>query len=76
MAGRSVGRMIVQPYEDGASQARPAGAPEHPHGGTAWLIAATSLITNHHVVNARSAIDGRDPARVTRTSPLRQPPPS
>jgi endonuclease G, mitochondrial len=61
VAGRSVGRIAVLPYEAGAPKLTALGAPEYPHAGTAWLVAPTLAVTNHHVVNARSAIDGPAP---------------
>lgn len=60
-AGRAVGRIVVPPYQDGAPRTDPAGAAAPPHAGTAWLIAPDLVITNHHVLNARSAIDGPAP---------------
>ncbi|MFI2213191.1 trypsin-like peptidase domain-containing protein [Streptomyces sp. NPDC020141] len=56
-AGLSVARLKVPPYRDGA----PLTPNGFPHAGTGWLIAPTLLVTNHHVVNARSATDGRRP---------------
>lgn len=50
LAGTAVARIKVPPYEGGAPL-QPNG---FPHSGTGWLIAADLLITNHHVVNARS----------------------
>jgi hypothetical protein len=60
-AGASVGRITVPPYENGVRKSTPLGAPENPHGGTGWLITPTLMVTNHHVLNARSAVSG--PAR-------------
>ncbi|MFF8275713.1 trypsin-like peptidase domain-containing protein [Streptomyces lateritius] len=53
LAGSSVARLKVPPYESGAPL-RPA----YPHAGTGWLIAPGLLITNHHVVNARTRSPG------------------
>jgi len=58
VAGRSVGRLTVPPYENGLPKSTPLGTPAYPHGGTGWLITPTLLVTNHHVVNARSAVGG------------------
>ncbi|MEV5136943.1 trypsin-like peptidase domain-containing protein [Streptomyces syringium] len=49
-AGAAVARVKVPPYQGGAPL-QPNG---FPHSGTGWLIAPTLLVTNHHVVNARS----------------------
>jgi V8-like Glu-specific endopeptidase len=48
---KSVGKMLVPRYENGAA-VTDNGAPVL-YFGTGWLIARTLLITNHHVVNAR-----------------------
>ncbi|MEU9119820.1 trypsin-like peptidase domain-containing protein [Streptomyces sp. NPDC048506] len=50
LAGAAVARIKVPPYQGGAPL-QPNG---FPHSGTGWLIAPDLLITNHHVVNARS----------------------
>ncbi|MET7717923.1 trypsin-like peptidase domain-containing protein [Streptomyces sp. NPDC005407] len=50
LAGTAVARIKVLPYQGGAPL-QPNG---FPHSGTGWLIAPTLLITNHHVVNART----------------------
>ncbi|MFF8896785.1 trypsin-like peptidase domain-containing protein [Streptomyces lydicus] len=50
LAGGSVARIKVPPYQGGAPL-QPNG---FPHAGTGWLIAPDLLITNHHVVNARA----------------------
>ncbi|MFF3455187.1 trypsin-like peptidase domain-containing protein [Streptomyces sp. NPDC002730] len=50
LAGTAVARIKVPPYQGGAPL-QPNG---FPHSGTGWLIAPALLITNHHVVNARS----------------------
>ncbi|WP_338492100.1 trypsin-like peptidase domain-containing protein [Streptomyces sp. SJL17-4] len=49
-AGASVALLRIPPYESGAPL-----LPSYPHGGTGWMIAPDLLITNHHVVMARSA---------------------
>ncbi|MEU7556639.1 trypsin-like peptidase domain-containing protein [Streptomyces sp. NPDC044571] len=49
-AGTSVARIKVLPYRAGAPL-QPNG---FPHAGTGWLIAPDLLVTNHHVVNART----------------------
>ncbi|MGW0464821.1 trypsin-like peptidase domain-containing protein [Streptomyces sp. NPDC003027] len=53
LAGESVARLKVPPYESGAPL-----QPAYPHAGTGWLIAPGLLITNHHVVNARTRSPG------------------
>ncbi|MCB5164110.1 serine protease [Streptomyces bambusae] len=47
-AGRAVAQLKVFPYEAGAR--KQSGS----HAGTGWLIAPGLLVTNHHVINARS----------------------
>ncbi|MFF3843168.1 trypsin-like peptidase domain-containing protein [Streptomyces sp. NPDC001930] len=49
-AGASVALLRIPPYESGAPL-----VPSYPHGGTGWMIAPDLLITNHHVVMARSS---------------------
>jgi endonuclease G len=61
IASRSVGRLTVQPYENGVPKSTPMGGLAPPHGGTGWLITPSLLVTNHHVVNARSAVGGPAP---------------
>ncbi|MET9375568.1 trypsin-like peptidase domain-containing protein [Streptomyces sp. NPDC002992] len=56
LAGASVARLKVPPYEFGRPQ-----QPAYPHAGTGWLIAPGLLITNHHVVNARTRSPGSRP---------------
>lgn len=50
LAGGAVARLKVPPYQGGAPL-QPNG---FPHSGTGWLIAPDLLVTNHHVVNART----------------------
>ncbi|MCX4539557.1 trypsin-like peptidase domain-containing protein [Streptomyces sp. NBC_01565] len=50
LAGLAVARIKVPPYLSGAPL-QPNG---YPHSGTGWLIAPGLLVTNHHVVNART----------------------
>ncbi|WP_406301556.1 serine protease [Streptomyces sp. NBC_00879] len=50
LAGTAVARIKVPPYQAGAPL-QPNG---FPHSGTGWLITPDLLVTNHHVVNARS----------------------
>ncbi|MFE0377098.1 trypsin-like peptidase domain-containing protein [Streptomyces inhibens] len=50
LAGGAVARIKVPPYQGGAPL-QPNG---FPHSGTGWLIAPDLLVTNHHVVNART----------------------
>ncbi|GGP99953.1 trypsin-like peptidase domain-containing protein [Streptomyces roseolilacinus] len=54
-AGAAVARVKVPPYE-GGEPLQPNG---FPHSGTAWLVTPDLLVTNHHVVNARTASGGR-----------------
>lgn len=60
-ASLSVGLITVQPYEKGGVKLTPLGAPENPHAGTCWLVGPDLVMTNHHVVNARSALEGDRP---------------
>ncbi|KQX50792.1 MULTISPECIES: trypsin-like peptidase domain-containing protein [unclassified Streptomyces] len=55
-AGASVALLRIPPYESGAPL-----LPSYPHGGTGWMIAPGLLITNHHVVMARSREAGVRP---------------
>ncbi|WP_225802812.1 trypsin-like peptidase domain-containing protein [Streptomyces sp. NK15101] len=55
-AGASVALLRIPPYESGAPL-----LPSYPHGGTGWMIAPGLLITNHHVVMARSWESGVRP---------------
>ncbi|WP_426367313.1 trypsin-like peptidase domain-containing protein [Streptomyces sp. E-08] len=55
-AGASVALLRIPPYESGAPL-----FPSYPHGGTGWMIAPGLLITNHHVVMARSWESGVRP---------------
>ncbi len=50
LAGTAVARLKVLPYENGA----PLQPNPYPHAGTGWLIAPELLVTNHHVINART----------------------
>ncbi|MEU3777757.1 trypsin-like peptidase domain-containing protein [Streptomyces sp. NPDC032472] len=54
LSGASVARLKVTPYQGGAPL-QPNG---YPHAGTGWLIAPGLLITNHHVVYARTRTAG------------------
>ncbi|WLB87861.1 trypsin-like peptidase domain-containing protein [Bradyrhizobium japonicum] len=53
-AGGAVARILV-PKFDGGSQVRLASGEPWLARGTAWIIAPRLVITNHHVINARSA---------------------
>ncbi|MFD3724929.1 trypsin-like peptidase domain-containing protein [Streptomyces sp. NPDC058671] len=55
-AGACVALLRIPPYEAGAPL-----LPSYPHGGTGWMIAPGLLITNHHVVMARSHEPGVRP---------------
>ncbi|OKJ65999.1 trypsin-like peptidase domain-containing protein [Streptomyces sp. CB02261] len=55
-AGACVALLRIPPYEAGAPL-----LPSYPHGGTGWMIAPGLLITNHHVVMARSHEPGVQP---------------
>ncbi|MEK2474156.1 trypsin-like peptidase domain-containing protein [Streptomyces noursei] len=57
LAGTAVARLKVPPYQDGAPL-QPNG---FPHAGTGWLIAPALLMTNHHVVNARTGTGAERP---------------
>ncbi|MCB5183350.1 trypsin-like peptidase domain-containing protein [Streptomyces antimicrobicus] len=54
VAGASVARIKVLPYQGGALL-QPLALP---HNGTGWLIAPGLLVTNHHVVYARKRTSG------------------
>ncbi|MEU3448132.1 trypsin-like peptidase domain-containing protein [Streptomyces thermolilacinus] len=56
-AGAAVARVRVPPYEGGLPL-QPNG---NPHTGTGWLVTPRLLVTNHHVVNARTGTGGRRP---------------
>lgn len=56
-AGAAVARVKVPPLEGG----RPLQPNGHPHTGTGWLITPRLLVTNHHVVNARTGTGGSRP---------------
>jgi endonuclease G, mitochondrial len=58
-AGLSVGRMKVSRYDGGQISKRPDGEPVR-YLGTGWLLTKDLIITNHHVINARS--DGEQDA--------------
>lgn len=66
-AGAAVARISVPPYESGAPL-----QPAYPHAGTGWLIAPGLLVTNHHVVIARTRTPGTPgPGSPTTTSSSR-----
>jgi hypothetical protein len=52
-AGRSVGRIAVPRFDDGVQRRLPSGQPWLMLG-TAWILADSYVLTNHHVVNART----------------------
>ncbi len=52
--GASVARLLVPRYEHGYPVTRPGSPQPMLYKGTGWLIGAQYLITNHHVINARS----------------------
>jgi endonuclease G, mitochondrial len=52
-ASRSVARLRVHRYFDGYPSMLPGDQPDR-GDGTGWMIAPGLLITNHHVINARS----------------------
>ncbi|MFE7130561.1 trypsin-like peptidase domain-containing protein [Streptomyces sp. NPDC057638] len=56
-AGAAVARLKVYPYEGGEPRT-PNG---YPHAGTGWLVTPVLLVTNHHVVNARTSEGGTRP---------------
>lgn len=59
-AGRSVARILITPYENGQPRLAAVGGAD-PHAGTCWLAGRGVLLTNHHVLNARSAMTGPAP---------------
>ncbi len=54
MVGDSVARLTVPRYQNGQSIKLPGKDEPMLYNGTGWLIGKQYLITNHHVVNARS----------------------
>lgn len=54
MVGRAVARLSVPRYENGFAVLAPGSANPLYYRGTGWLIGPQHLITNHHVINARS----------------------
>lgn len=52
-AGVSVAKLFVTSHRDGVPRKLPGGRLEI-HNGTGWLITDNLLVTNYHVVNARS----------------------
>lgn len=58
-AGKSVARLQVPRHDNGALTTNAMGESEV-HQGTGWLLAPDLLMTNHHVVNART--DGQGDA--------------
>jgi endonuclease G, mitochondrial len=52
-AGGSVARMRVPPFRDG-QRGGAGGRPDGPHVGTGWLVTEQLVMTNHHVVAART----------------------
>lgn len=53
-AGKAVARLTVPRYEAGQAIVNPGSGRPVLYRGTGWLIGPQHLITNHHVVNARS----------------------
>ncbi len=53
-AGRSVARVVVPRFDDGLPAMNESGLPKKTLG-TGWLLTPDLLITNHHVIDARSA---------------------
>ncbi|MEW8460686.1 MAG: hypothetical protein AB2653_10320, partial [Candidatus Thiodiazotropha endolucinida] len=58
-AGAAVLRIRVLPFENGVAMLTEG--THRPHMGTAWLVTPTHVMTNHHVVNARSRVGGATP---------------
>lgn len=52
--GQSVGRLVVPRFDAGVQRKLENGQPWC-MSGTAWMIAEGHVITNHHVINARTA---------------------
>jgi hypothetical protein len=61
-AGKSVARIMVPRHDNGAPTVNAAGEAEI-HQGTGWLLAPDLVITNHHVINARSGGEGEAAAK-------------
>jgi len=59
-AGRSVARLQVPRHNNGVLTSGPMGI--EVHQGTGWLVGTDLMITNHHVVNART--DGQPDATI------------
>lgn len=51
--GSSVARLTVPRFEGGQPRIHPFSAEQIKYYGTGWLIGASHVITNHHVINAR-----------------------
>jgi endonuclease G len=58
--GRSVARLSVPRFEDGQQRMHPTSDRAMLYFGTGWLIGTKQIITNHHVISART--DGEAPA--------------
>ena len=66
-ASRSVARLRVRRYFDGYPSMLAGDEPDR-GDGTGWVLAPRLLITNHHVINARTPYE---PAASSRTSHCR-----
>jgi endonuclease G len=53
--GNSVARLTITRYEAGQPVSHPGAAGPIQYRGTGWLIGQQYVITNHHVINARSS---------------------
>ena len=53
-ASRSIARLTVPRIEGGTPQTFPGTTQPMMYRGTGWLLTPSHLVTNHHVVNARS----------------------
>lgn len=53
VAGRSVAKVLVPRFDNGAQRFNAAGQPVR-SSGTGWMITRDLVVTNHHVVNART----------------------
>jgi endonuclease G len=58
--GRSVARLSVPRFEDGQQRMLPTSDKAVLFFGTGWLIGTKHIVTNHHVISART--DGEAPA--------------
>lgn len=60
VAGRSVAKLLVPRFDNGVQRFNAAGKPVQ-LSGTGWLITPDLVVTNHHVVNARTQSETNAP---------------